>query len=98
MPPGARFHPCSEHHRAERMNEAVRSLVGATTSLSVPVASLGDASDLYEAGMSSFEMVTLLVAIEKRFGIRFQPEMLTREAFSSIAAICEAVTRAGGHA
>jgi acyl carrier protein len=77
------------------MREDIRALVNETTSLSLPLAALGDDADLYEAGMSSFEVVTLVVALEKRFSIRFRPEMMQRDTFGSIAAIHAAVIKAG---
>lgn len=79
------------------MKSVIRALVGDTTSLSVPLSEIGDEADLYEAGMSSFEVVTVVVAIEKRFGIRFPPEAMARETFASISAIHDAVIKAGGH-
>ena len=79
------------------MKAVIRTLVGETTSLSVPLGELTDEADLYEAGMSSFEVITLLVAVEKRFGIRFAPEAMGRDTFATINAIHDAVAEAGVH-
>jgi acyl carrier protein len=80
------------------MRSAIRTVLGETTSLSPHLEALDDTTDLYDAGMSSFELVTLVVALEKRFGIYFPQEAMCRETFSSIVSINEAVRDAGGHA
>lgn len=51
---------------------------------------LSDA-DLWSAGMDSLSSVAVIVAVEEQFGVEFPDELLTREVFSSAAAIAEAV-------
>lgn len=48
-------------------------------------------TDLWSAGMDSLSSVAVIVAVEEQFGIEFPDELLTREVFSSAAAISEAV-------
>jgi acyl carrier protein len=55
--------------------------------LAVDVSSLGDQSDLYDAGLTSHASVNLMLALEERFEIEFPERMLRRGSFASIAAI-----------
>ncbi len=48
-------------------------------------------TDLWEAGMDSLSSVTVVVAVEEEYDVEFPDEMLTREVFSSAAAIATAV-------
>ncbi|PTM62121.1 phosphopantetheine binding protein [Phreatobacter oligotrophus] len=52
---------------------------------------LVDTSDLYEAGMTSFGSVQLMLALEEAFDIEFPERMLNRRLFSSIASITAAL-------
>lgn len=73
------------------MNERIRTILGRVGRLPVPVAALGDDSDLHAAGLTSFATVEVMLSIEDEFGIEFPEEMITRARFGSIAAIGEAV-------
>ncbi|MFI2314365.1 phosphopantetheine-binding protein [Streptomyces sp. CB00072] len=48
-------------------------------------------TDLWEAGMDSLSSVTVVVAVEEEYDVVFPDELLTREVFSSAAAIAAAV-------
>lgn len=61
--------------------------------LSSVVDSLDDDASLYEAGLSSFGTVELMVALENDFGIQFPDSLLTRETFESISSISAALER-----
>ncbi len=52
---------------------------------------LSDDANLYDAGLTSFASVQMMLAIEEEFDIEFPETMLTRRTFSSIAAIAAAV-------
>ena len=52
---------------------------------------LADTGDLYDAGLTSFASVQLMLAIEDAFGIEFPETMLNRRSFSSIANIARCV-------
>jgi acyl carrier protein len=54
-------------------------------------AELSDTDDLWDAGMDSLSSVNLMVQLEDAFGVQFPDELLTREVFSSIASIAEAL-------
>lgn len=71
--------------------EIIRDLVGKHGKLPVDVATLGDDSDLYTAGLSSFASVQLMLALEEQFDIEFPETMLKRATFASIRAIADAV-------
>ena len=73
------------------MNERIRTILGRVGRLPVPVAALGDDSDLHVAGLTSFATVEVMLSIEDEFGIEFPEEMITRARFGSIATIGEAV-------
>ena len=74
------------------MNETIRRAVEDHARLPVPVASLADGDDLYEAGMTSHASVNVMLALEDAFDIEFPDRMLKRSVFESIAAIQAALT------
>jgi acyl carrier protein len=69
------------------MTDTIRTVLRAHGRLSEDVATLGDQSDLYEAGLSSHASVNLMLALEEHFNIEFSERMLQRRTFASIAAI-----------
>ncbi|PHP65118.1 acyl carrier protein [Zhengella mangrovi] len=73
------------------MNSTIRELLAKHGGLPVAVETLKDDSDLYEAGLSSFASVQLMLAIEDRFDTEFPENLLNRKTFASIAAITSAV-------
>lgn len=52
---------------------------------------LSDDADLWQAGMDSLSSVAVVVAVEEEYAVEFPDELLTREVFSSAAAIAVAV-------
>jgi acyl carrier protein len=76
--------------------EKVRELVSQHGRLSVPVAELGDESDLYNAGLTSLATVGLMLALEDGFDIEFPDSMLSRKTFGSIASLAAAVEELAG--
>jgi acyl carrier protein len=71
----------------------VRDVLAQHGKLPVDVASLGDADNLYEAGMNSHASVNVMLALEDRFDIEFPDAMLTRSAFESVDAITAMITQ-----
>ncbi len=59
--------------------------------LTSPAASLAAGADLYAHGMTSHASVNVMLAVEDAFEIEFPDELLTKETFSTIAAIADAV-------
>ena len=73
--------------------DRVRSILNEHGRLGRAIADLGDADDLYEAGMTSLASVNVMLALEARFEIEFPDHMLNRAVFSSVDAIAAAVER-----
>lgn len=69
------------------ITDEIRAILRDHARLAVEVTSLGDQSNLYEAGLTSHASVTLMLALEERFDIEFPERMLRRGAFASIATI-----------
>jgi|APCry1669189000_1035189.scaffolds.fasta_scaffold04337_2 acyl carrier protein len=78
------------------MMENIRDIVAQYGGVSIDVASLDEAADLYAAGMTSFASVNLMLGLEEAFSIEFPDVMLTRKTFGSLAAIAEAVAKLSG--
>ncbi len=74
------------------MNETIRKAVEDHARLPVPVASLGNGDDLYQAGMTSHASVNVMLALEDAFDLEFPDRMLKRSVFESIASIEAALT------
>lgn len=73
------------------MTSRVRKLIAEKNLLAIPLDSLGDTDDLYDAGMTSFGSVTLMLALEETFDVEFPERMLQRRTFATIAAIDAAI-------
>jgi acyl carrier protein len=67
--------------------EAIRAILREHGRLAENVATLGDQSDLFQAGLSSHASVTLMLALEDHFDVEFPERMLHRRTFASIASI-----------
>lgn len=74
------------------MINEIRSLFARNEMLPFKVDTLADDDNLYDAGMTSFASVQVMLAIEGEFDIEFPEEMLTRRTFSSLASIAGAVS------
>ena len=73
------------------MTATIRDLISRHGGLPVPVDTLRDEDDLYEAGLSSFASVQLMLGLEEAFDIEFPETLLNRKTFASIAAISAAI-------
>jgi acyl carrier protein len=69
------------------VTQAIRSILQAHGRLAVDVGTLEDHADLYEAGLTSYASVNLMLALEDHFEVEFSDQMMRRGAFASIAAI-----------
>jgi acyl carrier protein len=80
------------------MKDRIRAIIREHARLTVDANQLTDASDLYQAGMSSHASVNVMLALEGEFGIEFPDRMLRRGVFQSIDSISAAVEelRGGG--
>ena len=69
------------------MHSEIREIIARTVELPGGIAGLSDTAHLYEAAMTSFGSVQLMLALEEAFDIEFPELMLNRRLFSSIATI-----------
>jgi acyl carrier protein len=73
----------------------IRQVLADTARLPVPVDSIADDTDLFQAGMTSHASVNVMLALEDAFDIEFPDSMLKRSVFESIEAIAEAIDSIG---
>lgn len=76
------------------MIETIRRLVQQNGKLHTPVDTLSNMDNLYEAGLTPFAAIRVMLALEESFDVEFPPELLRRQNFSSIEAIVETLSRA----
>jgi acyl carrier protein len=69
------------------MNEIVRRLLAEHGRLHSPVESLSSSADLYEAGLTPFAAIRVMLALEEYFEVEFPVRWLRRQTFASIDAI-----------
>lgn len=69
------------------MNAQIRAILKQHGRLAVDAATLGEDTDLYQAGMTSHASVNVMLALEGSFDVEFPDRMLRRSVFGSIAAI-----------
>ena len=73
--------------------DQIRLILASQVRLSVPQESLGDLSDLYQAGMDSLSTVNLMLALEDHFDVEFTDDMMGRKTFGSLRALSEALAK-----
>lgn len=77
------------------LDDQIRSVLAEHGRLNADAASLGEHSDLYQAGLTSHASVNLMLALEGQFDVEFPDNMLNRSVFSSIASIRAALIDLG---
>lgn len=78
------------------LRQRIRCLLEQSGALQVDLASLGDESDLYSAGLTSHATVGLMLAIEDEFDIEFPDRLLRRRTFYSVKSLAEALAEICG--
>jgi acyl carrier protein len=73
------------------MRDRVRTIIGSMNLLPVPIDSLSDQDSLFDAGMTSFGSVQLMLAVEEAFDIEFPNSLLTRKTFATVGGLTAAV-------
>lgn len=68
-------------------NATLRDILARCGRLSVPVDRLAPDDDLFVAGLDSMAVVNVMLAMEEAFDLEIPETMLTRRAFSSLAAM-----------
>ena len=76
--------------------QSIRRILKEHGRLSVDTDVLGEAADLYAAGMTSHASVNVMLALEGEFDVEFPDHMLRRGVFESIASISAAVAELTG--
>lgn len=67
--------------------DSVRKIVHALEDFAASAAAVDDTASLYDAGLSSYGTVNLMLALETEFNIQFPDELLTRQTFETITSI-----------
>jgi acyl carrier protein len=80
------------------MKDQIRQVIKEHGQLSVDVDTLGDDSDLYQAGMTSHASVNVMIALEDTFDVEFLDSMLKRSVFESVSSIAIALEEVKGAA
>lgn len=73
------------------MQAEIRAKVLELLAAQIETKGLNDESDLYDAGLTSFASVQLMLALEDHFGVEFPERMLNRRTFSTISNIVGSV-------
>ena len=74
------------------MIDRIRTLLAQNPMIPIDVEAISDSANLYDAGLTSFASVQLMLAIEEEFDIEFPEDKLTRRTFSSIGNTAAAVS------
>lgn len=69
----------------------IRAVLKQHARLNLDADTLGDDTDLYQAGMTSHASVNVMLALEGEFDIEFPDHMLKRSVFESVGAIASAI-------
>lgn len=69
----------------------IRNILKEHGRLTKDALALGEADDLYQAGMTSHASVNVMLALEGEFDVEFPDHMLKRSVFESISAITSAI-------
>ncbi|WP_454765662.1 acyl carrier protein [Cupriavidus campinensis] len=72
------------------MKETIRQILAEVARLDVPIETLDDQADLYQAGLSSLATVHVMLALENAFNIEIPDHMLTRQLFKSVNSLAAA--------
>ena len=80
------------------MRDQLRAIIGEQAKLARPIDTIGDDTDLFDAGMDSLAVVNVMLAIEEEFNLELPDSLLSRHSFSSIAALERALQSVVGAA
>jgi acyl carrier protein len=75
------------------MIELIRKIIDAKGLLPVAARTLAPNANLYEAGLSPFAAIQLMLALEEACGVEFPRQMLRRQSFSSLNSIAGCLER-----
>jgi hypothetical protein len=75
------------------MIELIRKKIDAKGLLPVAARTLAPNANLYQAGLSPFVAIQLMLALEEACGVEFPRQMLRRQSFSSLNSIAACLER-----
>ncbi len=75
------------------LHETVRNVLRGVGDLAASADTLGDDTDLFDAGLSSYGTVEVMIGLENALSIEFPETVLTRDTFTSINAIVHVLER-----
>ena len=73
------------------LKDRIRLILKDNVRIGMPFSALEDSTPLYQAGMTSYASVQLMLALENEFSLEFPDVMLSREVFESIDSIANAI-------
>jgi acyl carrier protein len=73
----------------------IRQILKDSVGLKRNISAVGDADNLFDAGLSSHDAMGLMIAIEEAFDTEFPDHLLHRDTFASISAIAGALEQIG---
>ena len=79
------------HSVASNLKDRIRNIVKDNVRIGAPFSALDDSTPLYQAGMTSYASVQLMLALENEFSLEFPDVMLSRDVFESIDSIANAI-------
>ena len=75
------------------MIELIRQIIDAKGYLPVAAQTLAPNANLYEAGLSPFAAIHVMLALEEACGVEFPRQLLRRQSFSSLNSIAACLER-----
>jgi acyl carrier protein len=75
------------------MIELIRKIIDAKGLLPVAARTLAPNANLYDAGLSPFAAIQVMLALEEACGVEFPKRMLRRRSFSSLESIAACMER-----
>ncbi|MFY9627484.1 MAG: acyl carrier protein [Methylocystis sp.] len=73
------------------MHDTIRQLLEQHGRLHNPVSQIASDADLYDAGLTPFAAIRVMLALEEQFALEFPVRLLRRQSFASIEAIAACV-------
>ena len=73
------------------MKDRIQKIIKQNAGLGAACESLDDSTDLYQAGMTSYASVALMIALENEFDVESPDGMLSRSVFESVDTIANAI-------
>jgi acyl carrier protein len=74
------------------MDEQIRRVLEEHGKLSIDATVFEDSADLYQAGLTSYATVNVMLGLEEAFDVEFPQALLRKRTFESIASIREALS------